>query len=124
MCVTLACDREVSGPRQQRRRRRRNIGNVSVEMIDDSKKPRIRRPLRVNPTIILPQKHARIGRVGETQKEFHSAAVLIGRDRVSFELAVRRDEAMFARECLGYEKEGNHGESTHRPNETKLSDRR
>src|SRR5438067_3672657 len=90
-------------------------------MIDDSKQPRIRRPLRVNPTIVLPQKRARISRVGTMQKEFHSAAVLIGRGRVSFELAVRGDEAMLVRECFGYEKQGDRDESAHRPNEAELS---
>jgi hypothetical protein len=30
---------------------------------------------------------------------------------------------MLARECFGYEKEGKRGESTHRPNEKKMSRR-
>ena len=97
MCATLVWIEKCRGRVISADAEDVNIRNVSVEMIDNSKKPRIRRPLRVNPTIVLPQKRARIACVGAMQKEFHSAAVLIGRDRVSFELAVRRDEAMLGR---------------------------
>jgi hypothetical protein len=99
-----------------------NIGNVSVDMIDDSNKLRIGRPLRVDRTIVLLQKHACIARVRAMQEELHSAAVLIGRDRVSLERAVRRDEAMLARECFSDQQDRNRGkQSTHRPNEKEIS---
>ena len=44
--------------------------------------------------LFCPQKHAGVIRVRMTQVEFHPSTILIGWDRVGFELAVWRDELM------------------------------
>ena len=87
-------------------------------MIDDSEELGIGRPLRIDPAIIFFQKRACVARVCAMQKDLHSAAILIGRDRVGFELAVRRDEVMLAREYFGDQQDGNRGKQrTHKPND-------
>jgi hypothetical protein len=96
-----------------------HIRYVAVEVIDDCQEPRVRRPLRVNPAVILEEENGRSPRAAVAYEKLHTCAIRLLCSSEGFDKFVGSAEAALVggRGMQGREQDYCDGERrAHRPN--------